>query len=90
MNEGESIRLKQFRQLKKELRGSKDHLIVGIEVAKGTHKPFLGTATGKTLLKRLVFEALRGSSSGQMHSRCYTILKRQFLALSPPPTTINH
>lgn len=56
MNEVESSRLAQFRQLKKEIRGSKDHLIVGIDVAKDNHKAFFGTATGKTLLKRLAFE----------------------------------
>jgi transposase len=59
MNSRESIRLKQFRQLKKEIRGSKDHLIVGIDVAKDNHKAFFGTARGKTLLKRLVFENTR-------------------------------
>jgi transposase len=59
MNEVESIRLKQFRQLKKEIRGSKDYLIVGIDVAKDNHRAFFGTATGKTLFKRLVFENTR-------------------------------
>ena len=34
MNDREIIRLEQFRQLKKEIRGSKEHLIVGIDVAK--------------------------------------------------------
>jgi transposase len=56
MNEVDSIRLKQFRQLKKEIRGSKDYLIVGIDIAKDKHNAFFGTATGKTLLRRLVFE----------------------------------
>jgi transposase len=56
MNETDDIRLKEFRQLKKEIRGSKEHLIVGIDVAKEKHHAFFGTATGKTLLKRLVFE----------------------------------
>ena len=56
MNEIDSIRLEEFRQLKKEVRGSKDHLIVGIDVAKDKHNAFFGTATGKTLLRRLVFE----------------------------------
>ncbi len=37
MNEVEDIRLKEFRQLKKEIRGSKDHLIVGIDIAKEKH-----------------------------------------------------
>jgi transposase len=56
MNEADSIRLEQFRQLKKGIRGSKEHLVVGIDVAKERHRAFFGTATGKTLLKRLVFE----------------------------------
>jgi hypothetical protein len=34
MNDAEDIRLKAFRQFKKEIRGSKEYLIVGIDVAK--------------------------------------------------------
>jgi transposase len=56
MNEVESIRLEEFRQLKKEIRGSKEYVIVGIDVAKDKHNAFFGTATGKALFKRLVFE----------------------------------
>jgi len=56
MIDSEDIRLEQFRQLKKEIRGSKVYLIVGIDVAKAKHHAFFGTATGKTLFKRLVFE----------------------------------
>jgi len=56
VNDREIIRLEQFRQLKKEIRGSEEHLIIGIDVAKQKHNAFLGTATGKTFLKRLVFE----------------------------------
>jgi len=56
MNKSENIRLEEFRQLKKEIRGSQDYLIVGIDVAKNNHNAFFGTATGKTLFKRLVFE----------------------------------
>ena len=48
--------VKEFWQLKEEIRGSKDHLIVGIDVAKDDHKAFFGTANGKTLLKRLIFK----------------------------------
>ena len=48
--------VKEFWQLKKEIRGSKDHLIVGIDVAKDDHRAFFGTANGKTLLKRLIFK----------------------------------
>jgi len=49
------IRVERFRQLKAEIRGSQEYLIVGIDVAKDKHNAFFGTATGKTLLKRLVF-----------------------------------
>ena len=56
MNEVDDIRLGEFRQLKKEIRGSREYLIVGIDVAKEKHHAFFGTATGKTLLRRLVFE----------------------------------
>ena len=51
----EISRLEDFRQLKKEIRGSEKHLIVGIDVGKDKHHAFFGTATGQTLLKRLVF-----------------------------------
>ena len=50
------IRLTEFRQLKKEIRGSEKHLIIGIDVAKEKHYAFYGTATGKTLYKRLIFD----------------------------------
>lgn len=56
MNEVDAIRLDQFRQLKKEIRGSEEHMIVGIDVAKDKHHAFFGTARGQTLLRRLVFE----------------------------------
>jgi transposase len=59
MNRVESIRLEEFRQLKKEIRGSNKYVIVGIDVAKDKHTAFFGTATGKTLFKRLVFENTR-------------------------------
>ena len=49
-------RLEQFRQFRKEVRGSNDYLIVGIDIAKEKHHAFFGTATGKTLFKRLIFD----------------------------------
>ena len=51
----DTTRVERFRQLRKEIRGSNEHLIVGIDVAKDKHYAFLGTATGRTLLKRLIF-----------------------------------
>jgi len=56
MSQEDRTRLEEFRQFRREVRGSKEYLLVGIDVAKDRHHAFLGTATGKTLLKRLVFE----------------------------------
>ena len=56
MNEEDRTRLEEFRQFRKEIRGSAEYLVVGIDVAKEKHHAFFGTATGKTLFKRLVFE----------------------------------
>jgi transposase len=49
-------RLQEFRQLREEIRGSDEHLIVGIDVAKERHNAFFGTATGKVLYRRLIFD----------------------------------
>lgn len=56
MNVEEDIRLERFCQLKREIRGSNNHLIVGIDVAKDKHHAFMGTATGKTLVSKLIFD----------------------------------
>lgn len=56
MNIDENTRIKEFRQIRKEVRGSDKYLLVGIDVAKDKHHAFYGTPTGKTLLRRLVFE----------------------------------
>ena len=55
MDELDRNRLEEFRQLRQEVRHSERYLIVGIDVAKDRHHAFFGTATGKTLLKRLAF-----------------------------------
>lgn len=56
MDVSDNSRINKFRQLKKEIRGSERHLIIGIDVSKNNHHAFFGTAIGHTLLKRLVFE----------------------------------
>ena len=56
MNEGDGTRLEEFRQFRKEVRGSNEYLLVGIDIAKEKHYAFFGTARGKTFLRRLVFE----------------------------------
>jgi transposase len=55
MDEVNRNRLEEFRQLRQEVRHSEEYLIVGIDIAKERHHAFFGTATGKTLLRRLVF-----------------------------------
>lgn len=57
----EPDRLKMFRDLRAEIRGSSQHLVVGIDVAKDKHHAFYGTANGKTLRKRFVFENRRAA-----------------------------
>ncbi|MDH3976664.1 MAG: IS110 family transposase [Deltaproteobacteria bacterium] len=56
MNTQESIRLKKYCQLRKEIRGSDRHLIIGIDIGKDKHHAFMGTATGKSLLRKVIFE----------------------------------
>jgi transposase len=56
MNQADRSRLEDFRQFRREVRGSTEYLLVGIDVAKDKHHAFFGTATGKSLLRRLVFE----------------------------------
>ena len=56
MNENETTRYTQFCQFRKEIHGSQDYLIVGIDVAKDKHHAFLGTATGQSILRRLIFD----------------------------------
>jgi len=47
-------RIEKFRQVKKVIRGSGEHLVVGVDVGKEKHHAFFGAAAGKTLLRRLV------------------------------------
>jgi transposase len=55
MNNVDASRLEEFRQFKEEIVRSTEYLVVGIDVAKEQHHAFFGTASGKTLLRRLVF-----------------------------------
>lgn len=52
----DGIRLQEFRQVRREVRGSDRYLIVGVDVAKERHNVFFGTANGRTLHKGLVFD----------------------------------
>jgi len=58
-------RLRESHQFKREIWGSENYLIAGIDVAKDRHRAFFRTATGKRLLRRLISLAMtiRGSES---------------------------
>ena len=67
MNISEDSRLKEFRQLKNTVRGSTEHLIIGIDIAKEKHHAFMGTATGRTLLRKLIFDNTRKALRNSLH-----------------------
>jgi len=56
MTDFEFNKIDHFRQIKKEIRGNTDYLIVGIDIAKDKHYAFFGDANGHTLLRKLPFE----------------------------------
>ncbi len=56
MNNQEFIRRKQYCQIVKEITGSDQYLVVGIDVGKDKHHAFMGSATGKSLFRKLIFE----------------------------------
>jgi len=56
MNNHKITRRQQFCQIQSEITGSDQYLVVGIDVAKDKHHAFMGSATGKSLLRKLVFE----------------------------------
>ncbi len=56
MNDFEDTKRERFCQIIGEISGSDEYLVVGIDVAKDKHHAFIGTATGKTLYRRLIFE----------------------------------
>ena len=73
MSNEEVNRYEAFCQFKTEVRSSRDYLLVGIDVAKDRHHAFFGTATGKTLLKRLIFDNNRKGFE-QLLGRCQQLM----------------
>jgi transposase len=75
MDKNDDSRLEEFRQLKREIRGSAQHLVVGIDIAKDRHNAFFGTPAGKTLLHRFVFD----NSKEGFEKLCFhaDVLKKQ-------------
>jgi transposase len=48
-------RFEWFCKLRSQIRGSDNHLIVGIDIAKDKHHAFFGTPKGQSLWRRLIF-----------------------------------
>ena len=56
MTNQEVIRRRQYCQIIQEITGSGQYLVVGIDVSKDKHHAFMGTATGMSLFRKLIFE----------------------------------
>ncbi len=78
MKEQNLTRIEEFRQLKKEIRGSEEHLIVGIDVAKEKHYAYFGTADGRSLLRKLIFENNKKGFDALLH-RAGAIMRQEGL-----------
>jgi len=59
MNYSNDSRREQFQQLKKEIWGSAEYLIVGLDIGKEKHNAFFGTATGSALFRGMFFDNTR-------------------------------
>ncbi len=49
-------RIKRYREFIAEIRQVNHYLIIGIDISKSSHHAFFGTASGKTIKRRLVFK----------------------------------
>ena len=56
MEQRDGSRLAEFCQFRKDIRGSTEYLVVGLDIAKERHNAFFGTAAGKTLHKGMFFD----------------------------------
>jgi transposase len=87
MNDVKDTKRERFCQIIGEISGSDEYLVVGIDVAKDKHHAFMGTATGKTLYRRLVFENSRSGFVGLLEQveliRSQNGLKKVVFAVEP-------
>ena len=63
MSNQELIRRKQHCQIVKEIAGSDQYMVVGIDIGKDKHHAFMGTTSGKSLFRKLIFENNRDGFS---------------------------
>ena len=85
--EREQKRLEQFRRLRKEIRGSQDYLVVGIDISKDTHNALMRNTSGKILYRRLTFSNTgEGFETLLLQVEAGTVLKKWCLAWNPRRT----
>jgi transposase len=92
MNESKATRVDAFRQFKRQIRGSKDYLIVGLDIAKRKHHGFFGDANGRTLLKGLIVEN-SAEGFGHLLSQVRFYMDREALSrlvFGLEPTSVYH
>jgi transposase len=56
----EESRLEEFRRLRREIGGSQDYLVVGIDISKDNHDAMMRTPGGKIVYRRLSFHTREG------------------------------
>jgi len=87
MNDVKDTKRERFCQIIGEISGSDEYLVVGIDVAKDKHHAFMGTATGKTLYRRLIFENSRSGFVSLLEQveliRSQNGLKKVIFAVEP-------
>mgnify|MGYP001610590428 FL=1 len=87
MNDFKNTKRERFCQIIGEISGSDEYLVVGIDVAKDKHHAFMGTAAGKTLYRRLIFENSRSGFVGLLEQveliRSQNGLKKVIFAVEP-------
>jgi len=72
MSKQELIRHKQYCQIVKEITGSDQYMVVGIDIGKDQHHAFMGTATGKSLFRKSVTLSRKQHDHPLLHRKSCT------------------
>ena len=92
MNEIKSNRIDEFRQFKKQIRGSIEDLVVGLDIGKRKHHAFFGNANGKTVLKGLIVENSAEGFRQLLSQVCFYMQRDGFrrVVFGLEPTSVYH
>ncbi len=84
-------RLQWFRQFTRTAIGSRNILIIGVDIAKNKHHAFFGTPDGRTILRRLIFEnSLAGFETLLFHANHYLEGDLEDVVFGVEPTSVYH